>query len=121
MHIADLPSEENLLLLNSSFFKKNAGKLPSPTEVRKVNAIKGVLPKVSRPPPVTFQDQGLIVKYGSEITIAEAQCLWYFNIHMKDQVPTPELFGWLRDGGETFIYMELVLGETLEDAWPSLS
>ncbi len=117
VHIADLPCEENFLLLDSSFFKKNARKLPSPAEIWEKNAIKGVRPKDPRPPTVAFEEQVLIVKYGSDITIAETQCLWYFNSHMKGQIPTPELFGWLRDGDETFIYMELIPGDTLKDAW----
>lgn len=79
------------------------------------------MPQKASRPPVLFKNQGLVVKYGWEITVAEAQCLWYMNRHMKDQIPTPELYGWCRDNGETFIYMQFVDGDTLEDAWPQLT
>ncbi|KAI1139347.1 hypothetical protein F5Y05DRAFT_412449 [Hypoxylon sp. FL0543] len=122
VRIAELPRAENIVFRDSSFFKKRGRSLPSPEEVRqkdiRVNSFRA---RSSRPPPIPYENLGLVVKYGSEITIAEAQCLWYFNRYMHDEVPTPELFGWCQDGGETFIYMELVKGDTLEDAWPSLS
>ncbi|KAK3945943.1 hypothetical protein QBC46DRAFT_370384 [Diplogelasinospora grovesii] len=122
VRVAELPSGENVVFHDSSFFKNNAGDLPSPEEVRQKDVeINGTNPRGDRPPPVRFEERGLVVKYGSYITVAEAQCLWYFNRHMKDEVPTPELFGWRRDGGETFIYMQLIRGDTLEEAWPSLS
>jgi aminoglycoside phosphotransferase (APT) family kinase protein len=34
-------------------------------------------------------------------------------------VPVPEVYGWCREQGETFIYMQLVEGITLEQAWPN--
>ncbi|KAI0835950.1 hypothetical protein F5Y06DRAFT_274830 [Hypoxylon sp. FL0890] len=122
IRVAELPSAENMTFRDSSFFKKHGPGLPSPAKVREKSIkVNGFRARSSRPPPIPFEDLGLVVKYGSEITIAEAQCLWYFNRYMKDAVPTPELFGWRQDGGETFIYMELVNGDTLEDAWPMLS
>lgn len=120
--VAELPSAENIVFRDSSFFKRNGTELPSPKEIREEDIkVNGFRARSRRPPPIPFEELGLVVKYGSVITIAEAQCLWYFNRYMKDTVPTPELFGWYQDGGETFIYMELVDGDTLEDAWPSLS
>lgn len=111
-----------MVFRDSSYFKENAGDLPSPEEVRqKATEIHGTCSTSQRPPPIRFEDRQLIVKYGSAITVAEAQCLWYFNRHMKDRVPTPELFGWCCDKGETFIYMQLISGETLEQAWPWIS
>ncbi|OTA55885.1 hypothetical protein K449DRAFT_376262 [Hypoxylon sp. EC38] len=122
VRVAELPSEENMTFHDTSFFKKHGSNLPSPEEIREkdieINSFRARSPS---PPPIPFEDLGLIVKYGSDITIAEAQCIWYFNCYMKDTVPTPELFGWRYDDGETFIYMELVKGDTLEDAWPSLT
>jgi hypothetical protein len=120
--VDELPSAANELFTESSFFKKYSGDLPSPEQVRQkgieTNGNRAWSP---RPPPVPFEDRGLIVKYGSAITIAEAQCLWYFNRYMKKDVPTPELFGWYQDAGVTFIYMELICGDTLEVAWPSMT
>jgi hypothetical protein len=110
-----------MLLHDSSYFNRNTS-LPPPHEVRQRSVrIYGEDVDTFRPPPVRFEDLGLLVKYGSEITIAEAQCLWYFNRFMKDQVPTPELFGWCVDDDQTFIYMQLVPGDTLEERWPSLN
>ncbi|KAI1771437.1 kinase-like domain-containing protein [Hypoxylon cercidicola] len=122
MQVAELPSAENIVFRESSFFKRNNTDLPSPNEIREEDIkVNGIRARSHRPPPILYEELGLVVKYGSVITIAEAQCLWYFNQHMKDAVPTPELFGWCQDDGETFIYMEFVDGDTLEDAWPSLS
>jgi hypothetical protein len=122
VRIADLPCEENMVFRESLYFKENAGDLPTPEEIRRKAAeVYGPSSKCQRPPPVRFEDLQLLVKYGSAITVAEAQCLRYFNKHMKDRVPTPELFGWCCDQGETFIYMQLISGETLEEAWTSIS
>ncbi|KAI1412040.1 hypothetical protein F5Y13DRAFT_50628 [Hypoxylon sp. FL1857] len=122
VRVAELPCAETMTFRDSSFFKKNGRELPSPEEIREKGIeINGYRTRSPMPPPIIFEDLGLVVKYGSEITIAEAQCLWYFNNYMKDTVPTPELFGWRHDSGETFIYMELVNGDTLEDAWPLLN
>ncbi|KAI1105026.1 hypothetical protein F4804DRAFT_331695 [Jackrogersella minutella] len=38
-----------------------------------------------------------------------------------DEVPTPELFRWCHDGGETFIHMEYISSHTLKDLWSSFS
>ena len=122
LHIGELPCTESVVFRDSSYFKNSTGELPTPEEVRRKDIeVNDIRARTERPPPIPFEDRGVVVKYGSEITIAEAQCLWYFNRHMRDEVPTPELFGWCRDGGETFIYMQLVEGDTLEQAWPSLS
>jgi len=40
---------------------------------------------------------------------------------LQGQVPVPEVYGWRIDGAETFIYMQLVQGDTLRDRWDSLS
>ena len=122
LHIEELPNEESVVFRDSSYFKNNSGELPTPDVIRQKDIeINDTRTRTSRPYPIPFEERGLVVKYGSEVTIAEAQCLWYFNKHMKDEVPTPELFGWCRDGDETFIYMQLVQGSTLEEAWPSLN
>ncbi|KAI0146110.1 hypothetical protein GGR57DRAFT_494356 [Xylariaceae sp. FL1272] len=119
--VAELPSAPNIVFRDSSFFKRNKCDLPTPERIREVDIeVNDYRARSYRPPPIPFEDLGLVVKYGSFITIAEAQCLWYFNKYMKETVPTPELFGWCQDGGETFIFMELVRGDTLDEIWPSL-
>lgn len=40
---------------------------------------------------------------------------------LGNAVPVPEIYGWKTDGHETFLYMELVEGVTLEKAWDTLS
>jgi hypothetical protein len=73
-----------------------------------------------RPDPVHIPELGLIVKLGTDITIAEGQCLWFLRQKLGHQVPVPEVYGWTCDEGETFLYMELVLAPTLADRWPGL-
>lgn len=70
--------------------------------------------------PVRFEALNLIVKYGKEITISEGQCMWAIHRLLPDRLPAPEVYGWVQDQDEVFIYMELVRGETLEDRWESL-
>jgi hypothetical protein len=121
VRVSELPTAESIDFCDTQFFLQHNCALPPPAEVRqKATAIHATWVRTQRPPPVVFEEKGLIVKYGSEITIAEGQCLWYFNRFMKNKVPTPELFGWRVDDGQTFIYMELIPGETLEEAWSHL-
>lgn len=122
VRLAELPTGDSIDFVDSSFFlNKTEARLPSPDEVRQQAVQAGRRLQTQRSPPVVFEEQGLLVKYGSEITIAEGQCLRFFKKHMKIRVPTPELYGWRVDGDQTFLYMELVHGNTLEDRWPSLS
>jgi hypothetical protein len=75
--------------------------------------------RLSRPPPVRFPSLGLIVKYGPQVSITEAQCLILIRKFLPT-VPVPEVYGWCQDGRQTFIYMELVDGRTLEQSWDDL-
>ena len=74
-----------------------------------------------RPKPVLFPEHQLIVKWGSDITVAEGQCLWYLGRRLPDAVPVPKIYGWRRDKDQTFLYMELIEGVTLAERWESLS
>jgi aminoglycoside phosphotransferase (APT) family kinase protein len=69
---------------------------------------------------VRFPVLVLPVKYGTEITISEAQCLLFVRKRLKHEVPVPEVFGCCGEGGQVFIYMELVEGFTLEKIWETL-
>ena len=77
--------------------------------------------KFNRPPPVKFPSLGLIVKYGADTTATEAETQNMIYKQLKGKVPVPEVFGWTEDGGQVFIYMELIAGETLETRWGSLN
>ncbi len=121
--LGNSPSAQNVEFRDSAFFREHS-ELPSPEESsteRPSNQWRARA-RTYNPPPMIFADRGLLVKYGSFITIAEENdCLLYFNRNMRDQVPTPEVFGWNYDQGETFVCMELIPGESLKARWPSLS
>jgi hypothetical protein len=96
---------------------------PLPAEVRD-KASKSDDPaamQLARPPPVVFLSLGLIVKYGSEVSVSEARCQILVRAILSPQVPVPEVYGWCTDGGQTFIYMELIEGITLEKRWDHLN
>jgi hypothetical protein len=116
-----LPHDESIEFRDSSYFKSHST-LPSPAEVRELASrstdARAINP--SRPPPVKFADRDLIVKYGTEITPAEGQCLIFVRRSLYPQVPVPGVYGWTKDAGQTFIYMELVDGVTLEERWDTL-
>ncbi|TQB69519.1 hypothetical protein MPDQ_001730, partial [Monascus purpureus] len=64
---------------------------------------------------------GLVVKYGADTTVTEAQTQIMICKHLKGQVPVPEVFGWTEDGGQVFIYMSLIEGETLQERWGDMN
>lgn len=118
-----LPSGDTRIFPSSTFFRAEQHReLPTPAEVR-TQAASRHIPNVNtwRPPPIELPTLNLMVKYGGAVTIAEGQCLWMIRTHLGDTVPVPEVYGWCRDGVETFIYMELVTGSTLEQRWDKLS
>lgn len=59
-----------------------------------------------------YPDLGLVVKYGRRTTVAEGQALWMIRQYCLD-VPVPEVYGWIQDGEETFIYLSYINGVTL--------
>ncbi|KAK8121791.1 hypothetical protein PG984_010461 [Apiospora sp. TS-2023a] len=108
----------------SSFFKQQrAPALPTPDAIGALNAsITGPLRNnFRRPPPVAIPSMGLFVKYGSKVTIAEAETQAMVYEKLRDQVPVPEVYGWVEDEGQRFIYMSLVEGDTLANMWPSMN
>lgn len=66
--------------------------------------------RFDRPPPVKVPSQDYSVKYGAQVSIAEAQCL--ITIRALLSVPILEVYGWCHHEGQTFIYMELIQGAT---------
>ncbi|OJD16947.1 hypothetical protein AJ78_02929 [Emergomyces pasteurianus Ep9510] len=128
-----LPNCPNEDFRQSSFFKKWP-QLPSPEAVRaqaRAQYQAGSAPDQRKtfgptgpqwsPPPASFESMGLFVKWGANIMIAEGQTLYAIRHLLKESVPVPELYGWRTNGGEIFLSMELVRGQTLEKVWDSLS
>lgn len=75
-----------------------------------------------KPKPVIFEDMNLLVKFGPDITVTEAQNLWMIKRAFRGRVPVPEIFGWRVDERNyVFIYMEFMQGQRLQDRWDSLS
>ncbi|KAF3008028.1 hypothetical protein E8E14_003892 [Neopestalotiopsis sp. 37M] len=112
------------ILPESSFFRENrAPALPEPEEVRALNRLSGNDGSTSfdRPPPVFIPSLGLVVKYGHNVTIAEAQTQVMVYERLSGRVPVPEVFGWTEDGDQRFIYMSLIEGDQLNRRWPNLS
>lgn len=117
-----LPQGDSIMFEESIFFRRYTS-LPSPADVRAAAEEQHPTQStiVKRPLPVEFPSLNLIVKYGNEITIAEGQCLWAIGRLLQDSVPVPELYGWDTEGGQVFLYMELIHGVTLEERYSSLS
>ena len=120
-HIFDvsLPNYDNL---ESSFFKTRSGgapmpQLPAPEEVLQRNSdrVYGV---------IKYEELSLFVKYGGHTQLRIEGAVAMHAIRQtfsKEDLPVPELFGWRTYDGKSFIYMELVSGTTLEEAWPDLT
>lgn len=120
--ISSLPdvSRAEIDFLDTSFF--NSGQLPipqlpTPAWVRQQGSRRGAR-------VVKFEHLNLAVKLGpsSYLRVEEAQtmrAIWQLFRH--DEVPVPEVFGWRKYENWTFIYMSLVRGPTLREAWPSLT
>ena len=53
--------------------------------------------------------------------MAEGQTLLYIRNTLSQVVPVPEVYGWCKDDSQTFIYMELIDGITLEKSWDNIS
>lgn len=122
----DLPRVDSATFTDSSFFSRNGSDatLPCPADVRERCLLQDPTSKDRNFsfPPVRYEDLGLIVKFGKfpEVTVAEGQCLWALRRALP-AVPVPEVYGWTHDDSQTFIYMELVSGETLEEQWGQLN
>lgn len=119
---AQLPSAENVVFSNTSFFQHNGtnATLPKPAAVRKAATLPKTGVWAKKPCCVPFISQGLVVKYGPGIEIAEAQCMWAIRRSLGHHVPVPEVYGWCRDEGEVFIYMQYIQGATLNEAMDKL-
>ncbi|KAI2730428.1 hypothetical protein CBS147332_2280 [Penicillium roqueforti] len=95
-----IPKSPNFDVKDSQFFRKFT-KLPSPEEVR-------------------LQAKAQHLAEGGIVRTSEGQCLYALGQLLKDDIPIPEIYGWREDGGETFLYMEYLQGQTLEQVWDNL-
>ncbi|KAF2111749.1 kinase-like domain-containing protein [Lophiotrema nucula] len=106
------------ILTDTTFFQQQA-RLPTPQEVRNAAASPSRNPCVAT--RVLFPQINMFVKYGPEVDVAEAQCLRIVRYYLHSKVPTPEVFGWDKDGEDVFLYMQLMPGVPLSERWDSLS
>lgn len=122
---ASLPNSDSVVFDTSTFFTRNkSARLPTPSEVLS-RAASGcaafdTVPRTQR--PALFEELGLIVKFGQDpkVTLAEGQCLWALHRYLP-QVPVPEIYGWISEGDNVFLYMELINGSGLDSQWAQLS
>lgn len=116
---ANIPSDDDVVFLQK--LPPAIHFLPSTETVRETARQSGIAhpENQGRPPPVKFPSLGLIVKYGCEVSLAEARCLVLVRKHLPT-VPVPEVYGWRKDGKQSFIYMELIGGRTLQESWEEL-
>jgi len=102
---------------DARFFREHdASELPDPADVLAAHG--------SRAGRAIFPGLQLFIKFGPDerVRIEEAQVLQAVRRAFRfDQVPSPELIAWRRIDDISFIYMELIPGTTLKDAWPSLT
>ncbi|KAK6496158.1 hypothetical protein TWF481_002182 [Arthrobotrys musiformis] len=113
---SDFPAEKDVDFLETPFFEDNSRKLPTPSEVRS----RATHPGMQRPDPILFPEDNLIVKWGEYITIAEGQVYWMLQNYLNE-IPAPKIYGWRTEGKEVFLYLELIKGRQLEEAYDELS
>ncbi|KAI1144714.1 hypothetical protein F4825DRAFT_467884 [Nemania diffusa] len=71
-----------------------------------------------------YEDLNLVVKFDDLrfLRREEAQALRAIRQAFPDgEVPVPEVFGWKVCGHRMFLYMSLIVGKTLREAWPLLT
>lgn len=68
-----------------------------------------------------FSRLQLVVKYGADVTVVEAQTQVAVHKQLQGHVPILKVFGWTEVGDQTFIYMSLIEGKTLEERWSHLN
>jgi hypothetical protein len=114
-----VPHDEAIVFRSSSFFTSSSSRnLPTSTEVR---AATDLIISRKSSIVVQFRSLNLIVKWRRGSIIPEGQCLWMIRTYLGAVVPVPEVYGWCKDHGESFLYMEMVRGDTLEQRWDTLS
>ncbi|POR30952.1 Phosphotransferase enzyme family protein [Tolypocladium paradoxum] len=115
-------SEPEMDFHDTSFFRSNlhncpVPQLPTPASILEQYPNGGAY-------VAKFEHLNLAVKFGqsSYLRLEEAQAMRAMRqIFPNNEVPVPEVFGWRKHGDQTFIYMSLIRGPTLREAWPSLT
>ncbi|KAG8163100.1 hypothetical protein KVR01_007578 [Diaporthe batatas] len=121
LHVASIGDDpSHLEFRDTSFFKPANSTLPSPADVLQ-HYEKG--PKNAYGIAI-FRELGLVVKFGQPCdchldNALTMRALW--QAFPDREIPVPEVFGWASENDKNFIYMSLVPGRTLYEAWPSLS
>jgi hypothetical protein len=93
---------------------------PSPKDVRyahqkSMQGQKALDPQA--PHIVRYPSLGLCVKYSQRVRLNGARALCLLNRHLGKSFAAPEIYGWQKDGADTFIYMELLKGEPMDGVW----
>ncbi|KAG5994853.1 hypothetical protein E4U43_003163 [Claviceps pusilla] len=73
---------------------------------------------------VRFEHLNLLVKMGYwyHVRFEEVQTLRAMRqVFANNEVPVPEVCGWRKHGNMCSIYMSLIPGQTLDQAWPTLT
>ncbi|KAF7195136.1 hypothetical protein HII31_03604, partial [Pseudocercospora fuligena] len=115
------PSQPQADFLDTSFFQRTSKErceLPSPASVLEKDARGGGRGTVA------FPELNLLVKFDEAVYLRFDEAVTMRAIRQifrHDEIPVPEIFGWRTYGTMNFIYMSLIHGKTLRDAWPSLT
>lgn len=102
--------------------------LPSPDEVRAASSLQ----VLSKRHVVPFPALGIVVKFGPRLGLtsdtgaiivpfSEAQSLYAVRRMLGERVPVPDVYAFVHDGDQSFLYMELIQGVTLLECWAHLS
>lgn len=120
-----IPHQESMVLTSSSFFQNNpkGTQFPSPEEVRSAHqkSMHGHQALDPQAPHIfQYSSLRLCVKYSQRVRLNEARALCLLHQHLGRSFPAPEIYGWQKDGADTFLYMELIEGEPLDEVWHTL-
>ena len=114
-------SKDEMDFLDSSFFQSGESpkpQLPPPASiVEKYGSRGGAL-------IVRIEEQNMIIKidHKSYLRLEEAQAMCAIRKAFPNgEIPVPEVFGWRRHDDHVFLYMSIIHGKTLRQAWPLLT
>ncbi|KAK9783573.1 putative Kinase-like domain-containing protein [Seiridium cardinale] len=113
-------SKAEIDFLDTSFFRSDK---PDPPQLPAPGAILEQYPDLEGG-VVKYENLNLAVKFGEStyVRLEEAQTMRAVrHAFLNDEVPVPEVFGWRKYGEKNFIYISLIHGETLREAWPKLT